>query len=109
MADALDSASHDRCTRRLQGPWSGHIRLHRALRARFTIVGGSLLLDETVVDKLSARFLGAAAWVWSRQQNKGGCGGSMGLLVWPAGQVRLPRAVRLWRKAGPSQDDLALA
>jgi hypothetical protein len=30
------------------------------------------------------------------------------LLVWTDGQVRLPRALRLWRQAGPAKDALAL-
>jgi hypothetical protein len=109
MADALDSASHDRLTRLLQGTWSGHTLLNLALRALFTIVGGYLILDDTVVEKPYARFLGEAAWVWSSKQKKVVFGVSMVLLVWTDGQVRLPLAFRLWRKAGPSKYDLALA
>lgn len=79
------------------------------MRALFTIVGGYLILDDTVVEKPYARFLGEAAWVWSSKQKKVVFGGSMVWLVWTDGQVRLPLAFRLWRKAGPSKYDLALA
>src|SRR5262245_45814832 len=109
MADVLDSASHDRLTRLLQGTWSGHTLLNLALRALFTIVGGYLILDDTVVEKPYARFLGEAAWAWSSKQKEVVFGVSMVLLVWTDGQVRLPLAFRLWRKAVPSKYDLALA
>ena len=42
IADAFDSVSHDRLTRMLQGPWSGHTRLDLALRLLFTVAGGYL-------------------------------------------------------------------
>ena len=63
MADALDRVSHDQLTRMLQGAWSGHILLNLALRALFTVVGGYLLVDDTVVEKPYARLRGEAAWV----------------------------------------------
>ena len=71
MADAFDSASHDRLTRMLQGTWSGHTLLNLALRMLFTVAGGYLILDDTVVEKPYARLLGEAAWVWSSKQSKG--------------------------------------
>jgi hypothetical protein len=108
MADALDSVSHDRLTRLLQGAWSGHILLNLALRALFTVAGGYLLVDDTVVEKPYARLLGEAAWVWSSKQRKVVFGISLVLLVWTDGQVRIPLAFRLWHKGGASKFDLAL-
>jgi hypothetical protein len=108
MADAFDSASHDRLTRMLQGTWSGHTLLNLALRALFTVAGGYLILDDTVVDKPYARLLGEAAWVWSSKQRKVVFGVSVVLLVWTDGQVRIPLAFRLWQKGGLSKFDLAL-
>lgn len=81
IADALDSASHGRLTRMLQGTWSGHILLNLALRALFTVVGGYRVVDDTVVDKPSARLLGEAAWVWSSTQCKVVFGVSVVLLI----------------------------
>jgi len=49
LADAFDSVSHDRVPRMLQGPWSGHRLLDLALRLLFTVAGGSLIVDDTVV------------------------------------------------------------
>jgi putative transposase len=108
MADALDSVSHDQLTRMLQGAWSGHILLNLALRALFTVVGGYLLVEDTVVEKPYARLLGEAAWVWSSKQRKVVFGVSIVLLVWTDGQVRIPLAFRLWHKGGASKFDLAL-
>jgi putative transposase len=108
MAGALDSASHDRLTRMLQGTWSGHILLNLALRTLFTVAGGYLIVDDTVVEKPYARLLGEAAWVWSSKQRKVVFGVSVVLLVWTDGQVRIPLAFRLWHKSGPSKFDLAL-
>src|SRR6516164_9025457 len=92
IADAFDSVSHDRLTRMLQGTWSGHILLDLALRLLFTVAGGYLIVDDTVVAKPYARLLGEAAWVWSNKD----------------GQVRIPLAFRVWHKGGASKYDLAL-
>jgi hypothetical protein len=108
MAGAFDSVSHDQLTRMLQRPWSGHLLLNLALRALFTVAGGVLIVDDTVVEKPYARLLGAAAWVGSSKQRKVVFGVSVVLLVWTDGQVRIPLAFRLWHKGGPSKFDLAL-
>jgi hypothetical protein len=108
IADAFDSVSHDRLTRMLQGTWSGHILLDLALRLLFTVAGGYLIVDDTVVAKPYARLLGEAAWVWSNKDRKVLFGVSVVLLVWTDGQVRIPLAFRVWHKGGTSKYDLAL-
>jgi Transposase DDE domain len=108
IADAFDSVSHDRLTRMLQGTWSGHRLLDLALRTLFTVAGGYLIVDDTVVAKPYARLLGEAAWVWSNKDRKVLFGVSVVLLVWTDGQIRLPLAFRVWHKGGASKDDLAL-
>ena len=108
MAEAFDSTSHDRLTRMLNGTWSGQTLLDLALRALFAVAGGYLILDDTVVEKPSARLLGEAAWVWSNKQNKVVFGVSVVLLVWTDGQVRIPVGYRVWHKGGPSKVALAL-
>src|SRR5262245_21118857 len=108
MADALDSVSHDQLTRMLQGAWSGHILLNLALRALFTVAGGYLLVDDTVVEKPYARLLSEAAWVWASKQRKVVFGVSVVLLVWTDGQGRIPLAIRLWYKAGGSPSSLTV-
>jgi hypothetical protein len=109
IADALDSASHDQLTRRLQGAWSGHRRLNLALRVLCSVVGGSLLVEDPVVEKPYARVLGEAAWVWSSQPRPVVCGVSVVLLVWTDGQGRIPLAFRCCHKGGASKFALALA
>src|SRR5919202_4853948 len=108
IADAFDSVSHDRMTRMLQGTWSGHTLLDLALRLLFTVAGGYLIVDDTVVAKPYARLLGEAAWVWSNKDRKVLFGVSVVLLVWTDGQRRIPLAFRVWHKGGPSKYDLAL-
>jgi len=108
ISDAFDSVSHDRLTRMLQGPWSGHILLDLALRTLFTVAGGYLIVDDTVVAKPYARLLGEAAWVWSNKDRKILFGVSVVLLVWTDGQIRIPLACRVWHKGGASKYDLAL-
>ena len=108
IAGAFDSVSHDRLTRMLQGTWSGHILLNLALRALFTVAGGYLIVDDTVIEKPYAQLLGEAAWVWSSKQHKVMFGVSVVLLIWTEGQTRIPLAFRLWQQGGPSKFDLAL-
>jgi hypothetical protein len=92
----------------LNGRWSGQILLDVALRTLFTVTGGSLILDDTVVAKPYARRLGEASWVWSNKDKKVIFGVSVVLLVWTDGQIRIPVAYRVWHKGGPSKYTLAL-
>jgi Transposase DDE domain len=108
IAQALENASHDRLTRMLKGRWSGQTLLDVALRALFTVMGGELIIDDTIVEKPYAAVLEEAAWVWSTKQNQVVFGIPVVLLVWTNGQVRIPLACRIWQKGGPSKFDLAL-
>jgi hypothetical protein len=109
IAEGMADASHDCLTRLLNGRWSGQILLDVALRTLFTVAGGDLILDETVVAKPYARLLGAAAWVWSSKDKKVVFGVSLVLFIWTAGESRIPAAYRVWHKGGLSKVDLALA
>jgi putative transposase len=104
----MAEASHDRLTRMLQGHWSGHTLLNTALRVLFTVTGGYLIIDDTVVAKPYARLLGEAAWVWSSKDKKVVFGVSLVLLVWTDGHLRIPVAFRVWHKGGASKYALAL-
>jgi hypothetical protein len=73
----------------------------------FTVAGGYLIVDDTVVATSSARVLGEAAWVWSRKDRTVLFGVSVVLLVWTDGQVRIPVAFRVWQKGGVSKSVLA--
>jgi len=108
IAEVMASASHDCLTRMLNGRWSGQILLDIALRTLFTVAGGYLILDDTVVAKPYARLLGEAAWVWSSKDKKVVFGVSLVLLVWTDGEIRIPVAYRVWHKGGLSKVDLAL-
>jgi putative transposase len=108
IADMFSEASHDCLTRMLNGTWSGHTLLHLALRTLFTVAGGYLIIDDTVVEKPYARLLDEAAWVWSSKHNRVVFGVSLVLLVWTDGQIRIPVAYRVWQKGGLSKVDLAL-
>ncbi len=52
--------------------------------------------------------MGEAAWVWSSTERKTVFGVSVVVLVWSDGHVRIPMGYRVWRKGGPSKDELAL-
>jgi hypothetical protein len=108
LATVLDTAAHDRLTRRLRGHWVGPTRLDVALRAWSTVMGGEWILADPLGDKPSAARREAAAWVWSTTQNTVVFGLPVVLWVWTHGQGRLPLACRLWPKGGPSTLDWAL-
>jgi hypothetical protein len=108
IAEAFEPATHDRLTRMLNGRWAGQILLDVALRTLFTVAGGFLIIDDTVVAKPYARRLGEAAWVWSNKDKKVIFGVSVVLLVWTDGQVRIPVGYRVWQQGGLSKVDLAL-
>ena len=108
IAEIFPKASHDRLTRMLNGDWSGQTLLDWALRILFLVVGGYLIVDDTVVEKPHAKRLNEAGWVWSSKRNKAVYGVSVVLLVWTDGQLRIPMGFRVWKKGGPSKFELAL-
>src|ERR687888_1096521 len=108
IAEIFPEAAHDCLTRMLNGDWSGQTLLDWALRLLFLVVGGYLIVDDTVVEKPHAKRLNEAGWVWSSKRNKAVYGVSVVLLVWTDGQLRIPLGFRVWKKGGPSKFDLAL-
>ena len=108
IADALDSVSHARLTRMLQGPWSGHTLRALAWRPLFPVAAGSLSVADPVIATPSARLLGEAAWVWSHKDRTGLLGVSVVLLVWPEGPSRMPLACRVGPSGGASKYAVAL-
>jgi hypothetical protein len=101
LAEALETVSHDRLTRRLQADWSGQRLLESAVRTLFVWERGYLILADTVVPKPFATAMEGLAWVFSSQAGHPVYGFSLVLLVWTDGRVRIPRGLRLWHKGGP--------
>jgi hypothetical protein len=108
LAEALETVSHDRLTRRLQADWSGQRLLELACRTLFVWERGYLIIDDTVLPKPFATAMEGLAWVFSSQERKPVYGFSLVLLVWTNGTHRVPLGMRLWRKGGPSKYELAL-
>jgi hypothetical protein len=108
LAEAWPTVSHDRLTRRLQADWSGHTLLESAFRMLFVWERGYLIIDDTVIAKPFATAIEGLAWVFSSQERRPVLGFSLVLLVWTNGTRRIPLGIRLWRKGGPSKDELAL-
>src|ERR687888_2593194 len=108
LAEALQTVSHDRLTRMLQGDWSGHTLLEVACRTLFVWARGFLIIDDTVIPKPFATAMEGLAWVFSSQERRPVYGFSLVLLVWTDGRLRIPLGVRLWHKGGPSKYELAL-
>src|SRR5215472_3263017 len=108
LAEALESVSHDRLTRLLQGDWSGQRLLALAFRTLFVWERGYLIIDDTVIPKPFAVAIEGLAWVFSSLERKPVYGLSLVILVWTNGTLRIPLGMRLWRKSGPSKYELAL-
>jgi hypothetical protein len=108
LAEALETVSHDRLTRMLQADWAGQTLLEIALGTLFVWGRGYLIIDDTVIPKPFATAIEGLAWVFSSQERRSVSGLSVVLLVWTNGTVRIPLAMRLWRKGGPSKYTLAL-
>ena len=103
LAEVLETVSHDRLTRMLQGNWSGQRLLEYALRTLFTWERGVLILDDTVIPKPFATAIEGLAWVFSSQEHRPVYGFSLVLLVWTNGTLRIPLGMRLWHKGGASK------
>jgi Transposase DDE domain len=108
LAEALETVSHDRLTRLLQGSWSGQTLLELTFRTLFVWEQGYLILDDTVIPKPFATAMESLAWVFSSQERKPVYGFSLVWLIWTNGTLRIPLGIRLWRKGGPSKYQLAL-
>jgi hypothetical protein len=70
LAEVLETVSHDRLTRMLQGDWSGQTLPDLAVRTLFTWKGGYLSLDDTVIPKPFATAMEDLSWVFSNQEHK---------------------------------------
>jgi DDE superfamily endonuclease len=70
LAEALQTASHDRLPRLLQATWSGPTRLELAVRTLFVWERGDLIIDDTVLPKPFATAIEGLAWVFSSQARK---------------------------------------
>jgi hypothetical protein len=81
LAEALETVSHDRLTRRLQSDWSGQRRLELALRTLFVWERGSLVIDDTVIPTPFAAAIEGLAWVFSSLGRTPEYGLSFALLV----------------------------
>jgi putative transposase len=108
LAEALETVSHDRLARLLQGIWSGQTLLECTFRTLFVWERGYRILDATVIPKPFATAMESLAWVFSSQERKPVYGFSPVLLIWTNGTLRIPLGARLWRKGGPSKYELAL-
>jgi hypothetical protein len=108
LAEGLETGSHDRLTRRLQGDGSGPTLLAVAWRTLLVWQQGYLISDDPVMPTPCAVAIEGLAWVFSRQERTPGDGLSLVLLVWTNGTLQIPRGMRLWRKGGPSKYELAL-
>jgi hypothetical protein len=108
LAEARETVSHDRLTRRLQAEWSGQTLLEVAYRTLFVQQRGDLILDDRVIPKPFASAMEGLAWVFSSQERRPVYGFSLVLLVWTDGRLRIPLGLRLWRRGGPSKYELAL-
>jgi hypothetical protein len=108
LSEALETASHDRLTRMLQGDWSGQTLLEVAFRSLFVWTQGYLMIDDTMIPKPFVTAIEGLAWVFSSQERQPVYGLSLVLLVWTNGTVRIPLGLRMWRKGGPSKHELAL-
>lgn len=108
LAETLETVSHDRLTRMLQGNWSGHTLLDLVVRTLFVCKRGYLIVDDTVIPKPFATAMEGLAWVFSSQEHRPVYGFSLVLLVWTNGTLRIPLGIRLWHKGGPSKYVLAL-
>lgn len=108
LAEMLGNVSHDRLTRVLTGNWSGQTLLEVAFRLLFTMVGGYLIIDDTVIEKPFSKAIEGLSWVYDSAKKKTVWGYSIVLLVWTDGEIRIPLSFRLWQKGGLSKFDLAL-
>ena len=99
IAEVFAEASHDCLTRMLNGGWSGQTPLDQALRVLFTVVGGYLMVDDTVVEKPYAQRLSEAGWVWSSKLNRVVYGVAVVILVWSDGQIHIPIGFECGRRA----------
>lgn len=108
LAEMLGNVSHDRLTRVLTGNWSGQKLLEMAFRLLFTVIGGYLIIDDTVIGKPFSKAVEGLSWVYDSSQKKTVWGYSVVVLVWTDGNLRIPLAFRLWRKGETTKTLLAL-
>src|SRR6201986_5456258 len=68
--------------------------------------GGYLIIDDTAWARWGVQ-IEAVSWVWSSTHGRLLRGHQVVLLIWTDGRVRVPLVIRLWKKGGFSQVELA--
>jgi|GEM_PF-778100 len=108
MAIALQTISHDRLTRMLNGGWCSQTLFLWVLSMLFDLEAGWLSLDDTIIEKPHSKWAGELAWGYSHTHKKPTFGLTVVLLVWSNGVFRIPIGYRVWKKGGDSKIILAL-
>jgi hypothetical protein len=67
------------------------------------LVGGYLIIDDTVIEKPFSKAMEGLSWVYDSSKKKAVWGYSIVLLIWTDGFIRIPLAFRRWQKGGPSK------
>lgn len=70
LAEALETVSHDRLTRLLQGEWSGQTLLELSFWTLFVLKRGYLIIDDFVIPKPFAKAMEGLSWVYSTKDRK---------------------------------------
>jgi len=108
IAKTSKKLSHDCLTRMLRANWSGHTLLDWVLRSLFTVVGGYLIIDDTIIEKPHSKYMQEAFWNYSHKHKKKVFGVMVVLLIWTNDLFRIPIGFRVWKKGGPTKIELAL-
>lgn len=106
LADCFDAVSHDQFTRLLHKPRRWQKLLWRTVGQGEVLMGGYLLLDDTVLDKFGAAIFGVH-WVYCSRLQKVVRGLNLVVLLWSDGKRRLPIGIKIWRAGGNSKVELA--
>ena len=106
LSEWYEGVSHDQFTRLLSSAQSWPTLLWRVFASRLIGEGGSLIVDDTVLEKFGSKVFGVY-WVHSSRLNKAVKGINVVLLIWTDGRRRVPIGIKVWRKGGPSRVVLA--
>jgi hypothetical protein len=103
----LGLASHDQLTRALNLHDIGK-KLLDFIAMPGQLIGGYLILDDTITQKPYAQAFEAASYVYSSSKGKAVYGYNLVLCIWTDGVRRIVVDYKIYRKGGLSKLDLAL-
>lgn len=108
LARTYGKSSVDALTGFLHQDWDGQEELHYLIQRVHPLTEGYLVIDDTWLPKSFSAINPSVSKQYSGKHKVALMGMTVVMLLWTDGKWRIPLAIRVWRRGGPTKPELAL-